>query len=314
MKKFRYSCLAAALVACVGSPARADFFEDFESYTNNLSLPVPWVNNHRITPSSVDMLVTPDPSGLNLIGQGPSGQGGGADWSESDRVTNFDSSELEFELQWKARLLAREGAMPRLGLGLFDGTGAHFVLFEMDGLSNTIKTTVSGTGEVNTISVLRDVWYRLTVNLQDDGAGNSIFFTTLEQESGGSFSSVGTLGGGSLPATFSPVWVHLASIFADPEGPTSSEINAMDDISFVSGAPPVSENVEATDVEVADTMAAEFQSDVDVLFWLQSTPDLIDTNTWQDTGAQTTGDGNTMKLFDPDGFSTSKLYRVVKEE
>jgi hypothetical protein len=74
----------------------------------------------------------------------------------------------------------------------------------------------------------------MTVTLNDDGAGNWSWSGDLEEESGGSFSFVGSLGSSALPAGFTPEFVDLNSIFADPEGPTSSEMSAIDNVSFTS--------------------------------------------------------------------------------
>ncbi len=68
--------------------------------------------------------------------------------------------------------------------------------------------------------------------------------------------------------------------------------------------------VASTNVFVADTLAVEFDSEQDVIYELESTPDLLDTNNWSGTGSYVIGNGTNKFLFDPDTFSTSKNYRV----
>ena len=62
---------------------------------------------------------------------------------------------------------------------------------------------------------------------------------------------------------------------------------------------------------VEDTFALGFDSEVGFTYDLQST-ELPQTNNWITTGATIEGTGDPLLMFDPTGFSTSKLYRVVK--
>ena len=68
--------------------------------------------------------------------------------------------------------------------------------------------------------------------------------------------------------------------------------------------------VESTDIVVEDTPAVSFDSLTDITYRLQSTPDLVSSN-FTDVGAYVEGNGQTRLLFDPDGPSTQKNYRVV---
>lgn len=299
-----------AVLAIVGmaSAARADFFEDFESYTTNGPPGAPWVNNHRVAGNSIDLVVTPDPSGFNMAGQGVAGPGGSF-WFENERPSGFDGGELAFQFQWKARLRAG-GGIPRLNAAIYSADGSSSVGFETDGNGDKIVGSVTGLGTVSTNAVLRDTWYRMTVTIINDGMGNWSWSGALEQDTGGgSFTPAGSLGSTALPAGFTPSWVHLASLYAFIEGPTSSEMSAIDDVSFVSGI--VGGPVTSATVRVEDTFGTEFLSEAGVTYGLESTTDLVTSNNWTSTGAFVTGDGTTMFLFDPATFSTSKAYRVI---
>ncbi len=72
----------------------------------------------------------------------------------------------------------------------------------------------------------------------------------------------------------------------------------------------VPEPVASTTVMVTDTIAVEFASEDSVIYELESTPDLLDTNNWAGTGAFVVGNGTNRFLFDPETFSTNKNYRV----
>jgi len=313
---FSISILAAALsVFLFKSPAGADFTEDFESYPSNNPLPSPWYYPGRIG-QNTELETTPDPSGYNGSGQGATGNT--ASWAESARVTDWDNGQTEFQLQWSARLLARAGAIPRLNLGIFDtmsGAG-QFLYFEMNGLGNMIDIATSDGAVGQITGIQRDTWYRLTVTLTDEGGGSWSWSGDLEVDGGGSFVPAGSLGGGPLPAGFTPEAVDLNSIFAFIEGATSSEMSAIDDVSFLSGPqdpPPTVVVVSSTNVAVTSSAATEFQSENNVIYNLQSSLDLVDTNNWQDAGAQVLGDGTTMQLFDADTAPDSKSYRVTRE-
>jgi hypothetical protein len=62
---------------------------------------------------------------------------------------------------------------------------------------------------------------------------------------------------------------------------------------------------------VTDTIATEFLSDNGAPYVLQYTTDLVTSNNWTNADVSVTGNGTNMFLFDPSGYSTAKLYRVV---
>jgi len=68
--------------------------------------------------------------------------------------------------------------------------------------------------------------------------------------------------------------------------------------------------VDSTDINVEDTPAVSFDSVAGITYRLQSTPDLVSSN-YTDVGAFLEGNGLTQLLFDPDGPTTSKNYRVA---
>ena len=63
-------------------------------------------------------------------------------------------------------------------------------------------------------------------------------------------------------------------------------------------------------VTVEDVPALAFTSSVGHLYGLEFNTN-GDTNVWTDAGALLTGDGSTMFMFDPSGFSTQKNYRII---
>jgi hypothetical protein len=68
--------------------------------------------------------------------------------------------------------------------------------------------------------------------------------------------------------------------------------------------------VPTTAMVVEDTPAVSFDSTVGITYYLQSTPDLVSSN-FTDVGAYVDGNDSTLLLFDPDGLSTSRNYRVT---
>jgi hypothetical protein len=70
--------------------------------------------------------------------------------------------------------------------------------------------------------------------------------------------------------------------------------------------------VRSISAEVDGKVAAQFQSEVGITYLLQCTTDPPASNNWSDTGAFVAGDGSTLLLFDPSGYSTGKTYRVFK--
>ena len=68
---------------------------------------------------------------------------------------------------------------------------------------------------------------------------------------------------------------------------------------------------EFTQASTEDTFAMEFLSDVDVIYRLDSTTDLVTSNNFMSTGAFTIGNGTNQFLYDPTQFSTNKAYRIV---
>ena len=59
---------------------------------------------------------------------------------------------------------------------------------------------------------------------------------------------------------------------------------------------------------IDDTVATEFLSEAGTTYELEYTTDHVN---WAGTGAVVVGDGTTMRLFDPLGYSDAKGYRVA---
>ena len=70
--------------------------------------------------------------------------------------------------------------------------------------------------------------------------------------------------------------------------------------------------VTVSQVVVEDTTAVTFNTDQGGTYRLESSENLL-TNNWIDAGFQITGDGTNRMAFDPTGFSTTQVYRVIKQ-
>jgi hypothetical protein len=66
-------------------------------------------------------------------------------------------------------------------------------------------------------------------------------------------------------------------------------------------------------VDVDSEFGLEFSSETSTLYGLEFTTDLVSSSNYQRTGALLEGNGGSMQIFDPTGFSTSKAYRVSIE-
>ena len=66
-------------------------------------------------------------------------------------------------------------------------------------------------------------------------------------------------------------------------------------------------------VTVEDTVGMEFLSVSGITYRLESTTDLVTSNNFTSTGAFVEGNDGTRYLFDPAGFSTGKVYRILQD-
>ena len=65
-------------------------------------------------------------------------------------------------------------------------------------------------------------------------------------------------------------------------------------------------------IVIEDTPAISFNTETGSTYVLEYAQPPA-SNTWIDAGFQLTGDGSSQVAFDPDGFSTNKAYRVIKQ-
>lgn len=299
------------MLAAFAPAVIADFSENFDAYSAGSALPAPWVNNHRIAGSSLGMNVSPSPSGFGGA-QGADGPDG-SHWREQERSTGYDTSATGFCLSWKARLLARANAIPRLNIGI--GNAAGFLTFEMrgyaDGSADVLGSFPGHPDGAVALPVLRDRWYRFTVALTDDGAGTWSWSGQAAEIAGGGFSEDQSLGSGSLPAGFTPGIAHLSSIYAFEEGPAGSEMSAIDDVQFISVDREV--GLDRTDggAEAPDDLLLSFNSLIDETYRIQVTTNLCDTGGWVAYSVEVGGTGNSLYLMDPDAGAWHRFYRVV---
>jgi len=88
---------------------------------------------------------------------------------------------------------------------------------------------------------------------------------------------------------------------------TDDQIQAL----FEAGPTHIFEPLNVVDAGVGDQVFTEFLSEAGTTYALECTTDLVFSNNWSATGAIVEGTGGTLTLYDPAGYSTSKLYRVA---
>ena len=111
-----------------------------------------------------------------------------------------------------------------------------------------------------------------------------------------------------------------ASSAADANASTVLRLRAQNGGDAVAGAAILWDNVliestntlsvDATAILVEDALAESFDTEAGFTYRLQSTPDLVSSN-YADVGVYVEGNDQTQLLFDPEGPSTQKNYRVV---
>ena len=85
-----------------------------------------------------------------------------------------------------------------------------------------------------------------------------------------------------------------------------------DFISWTAGAHPAGPfEVSFATVEVTNVFAMDVASNADLFYNLEYTMDIVPPTNWVDTGTTVFGAGGAVLLFDPTGFSTQKIYRVI---
>jgi hypothetical protein len=85
---------------------------------------------------------------------------------------------------------------------------------------------------------------------------------------------------------------------------TDDQIRAL----FEAGPTHLIQAPDLTETGVEDTFATEFLSEAGISYELECSTNQVD---WEATGAIAEGNGGTLTLFDPSGYSTSKQYRVA---
>jgi len=109
----------------------------------------------------------------------------------------------------------------------------------------------------------------------------------------------------------SSVWVHtevhkgLAGVYQRPD---VSDIRLY---ATLTSTDPSLQPVEFSNVNLDDVVGLSFTGQVDKLYLLQYTPDLVSLD-WLDTQMFVRGTGGESFVFDPTGVSTQKNYRIVE--
>jgi hypothetical protein len=224
MKITTLVCLV--MILAVVSSVRADFFENFESYSDHAYLmQSPWG-----APTSRAMTV--NQSGYNAPGSPSKGaMSNGADWYLSIRATNVTSTTADVVLSLKLRLSNTANALGRHTFGFYGITGA-LLTWEMD--ANTL--TIAGPGTLpGMLPFVRGPWYEAEV--------------TIDQVAGTYSSKFGLVGGTldvlegpkTLPVGFSIGTIFIGGIWCWDEGdPITS---AIDDLSVETIIPTCSEAI-----------------------------------------------------------------------
>ena len=198
-------------ISSMFSVVKADFTDDFESYSPGVALGSPWV----VGGTFPNPMVVNDDSGY---GSSQGVYGNDASWHESDRTTNYDVMQAIHKLTWKARLSSVNG-LARLTAGA--GNAVSYLLFEMDQNPAVMAIVWSG----GSVAVVEDTWYTVSVTFTNDG-GNWSWEGTYQAGGG----AINPMGSGTLPAGWAPETVRLQGIWAWDEGPEA--VSSIDDVSF----------------------------------------------------------------------------------
>ena len=192
-----------------GSSVTYGFSEDFESYPldPNQRLGAPW--------KGWDGLVVND-SGWNVSKGVHSGDD--PNWHTSYRPTNYDRSETDHRLRWKARLSSFD-SVARLTAGV--GSPAGMLWFEM----NQVPLTIEWVG--GSVPVTVGTWYEMMVEVEDGGASWT-WQGQYRAWGGSAWESWLPMGSGTAPAGWSPGSVGLQSVYAFDETIDA----AIDDVVF----------------------------------------------------------------------------------
>ena len=190
----------------------AEFEDDFDSYAGGSDLPLPWSLG-----STNDMVV-------NFSGwQGSMGVfANSAGWHGSSRGTDYDPGEVCYELSLKARISSGNG-LARHTWAVSNGPVNLF--FEMD--QNYLEIFFPG----GSVPFSEDVWYEISVALCKDAPSDWQWHGSYRAWTGSAWDSWVIMGGGDLPAGFSPDTVSLGGIYAFDVGDPGN--SSMDDVSFV---------------------------------------------------------------------------------
>jgi hypothetical protein len=85
------------------------------------------------------------------------------------------------------------------------------------------------------------------------------------------------------------------------------------DVDNITASTVESSPLEFMDIAAEDTPGVQFQSGLNQTYRFEYAAPPAP-NTWFETGATMTGDGNMMTFFDPSGPSATRLYRVMREQ
>ena len=193
------------------------------------------------------------------------------------------------------------------------------------GVRGTTGTYFTGDGGdiVTTIPVAIGEWRVFALSLGSAIQSNDIFtvtdgvttssFIAVTDTSGHDMTGLTVGGRTETPSAVNRFKGMIAEILVYNSDLSAADIAAvMDHLrdKFITATGPTL--VPSTDVMVDDTLGTTFDSESNVVYRLQATPDLVSSN-FADTGAIVFGNGAAMTLFDPAGPSASKNYRVTRE-
>ena len=195
----------------------AGFLDDFESYVVGESVGSPWV----VGPApDANMVVNTSGFDVSKGIYAPA-----AAWHGSYRSTNYDRSETDHALVWKARLSSYNG-LGRLTVGV--GSTAGEISFEMD--QNVLAIGYPG----GSVPVIVNAWYEMNVEVENDGIGNWSWLGLYRAHNGSDWGPWESMGSGTCPTGFTPSTVVTRGIWTYDETVDA----AIDDVSLLAITDP----------------------------------------------------------------------------
>ena len=197
------------------------------------------------------------------------------------------------------------------GIAFYTG-GARVNAYTGSG-GNRVRSDAGGAGpELFTTGV----WHHL-VATYDNGAPGTNYFLYLDGALvHGIESSADPIDADGTPFTIGRDFTTVSNTLSfagmiDELAVYDTALSAAAVSNLYAAGPATIDDVVIDVVTTGDTMGLTFTSQTGTTYRLDATPDLVNSNDWSSTGAFAEGTGVGMVLYDPAGFDTNRLYRVV---